>query len=148
MKKALFTACAALFVLGIGNPAHAQAQRCRDAQGHFAKCPAPAPKPAPAPTRAPAAQATAANNNAARCRDAQGHFAKCGTVAAPAPQPRATAAPQPRMTTAARPSTATGQNTHPGGPNGATAKCRDNTYSSSAHRSGTCSRHGGVAQWY
>lgn len=30
---------------------------------------------------------------------------------------------------------------------GATAICRDGTYSFSASRSGTCSHHGGVAQW-
>lgn len=30
---------------------------------------------------------------------------------------------------------------------GATAKCRDNTCSFSQHRQGTCSGHGGVAQW-
>lgn len=32
-------------------------------------------------------------------------------------------------------------------PNGATAKCRDGTYSFSESRRGTCSRHGGVASW-
>jgi hypothetical protein len=32
-------------------------------------------------------------------------------------------------------------------PDGATAQCRDGTYSFSQHRSGTCSRHGGVANW-
>src|ERR1700694_3621352 len=32
-------------------------------------------------------------------------------------------------------------------PVGATAKCRDGTYSFSQHHSGTCSYHGGVAQW-
>jgi hypothetical protein len=32
-------------------------------------------------------------------------------------------------------------------PEGATARCRDGTYSFSRHRSGTCSHHGGVAQW-
>ena len=30
---------------------------------------------------------------------------------------------------------------------GATAKCRDATYSYSEHASGTCSHHGGVAVW-
>lgn len=30
---------------------------------------------------------------------------------------------------------------------GATAICRDGTYSYSANRRGTCSHHGGVAQW-
>lgn len=32
-------------------------------------------------------------------------------------------------------------------PAGASAQCRDGTYSFSRHRSGTCSRHGGVGQW-
>lgn len=34
-----------------------------------------------------------------------------------------------------------------GVPNGASAKCRDGTYSFSQHHSGTCSRHGGVGKW-
>lgn len=33
-------------------------------------------------------------------------------------------------------------------PAGATARCRDGTYSYSASRRGTCSHHGGVAAWY
>lgn len=32
-------------------------------------------------------------------------------------------------------------------PAGATAKCRDGSYSFSLHASGTCSYHGGVAVW-
>jgi len=32
-------------------------------------------------------------------------------------------------------------------PAGATAQCRDGSYSFSQHRRGTCSRHGGVARW-
>ena len=32
-------------------------------------------------------------------------------------------------------------------PPGATARCRDGTYSFSQHHSGTCSHHGGVAKW-
>lgn len=32
-------------------------------------------------------------------------------------------------------------------PSGATARCNDGTYSFSQHRQGTCSHHGGVAQW-
>jgi hypothetical protein len=33
------------------------------------------------------------------------------------------------------------------GSNDHTAQCRDGTYSNSAHRSGTCSGHGGVRKW-
>jgi hypothetical protein len=32
-------------------------------------------------------------------------------------------------------------------PAGATAECRDGSYSYSAHRRGTCSHHGGVKRW-
>ena len=32
-------------------------------------------------------------------------------------------------------------------PVGATAQCRDKTYSYSQHRRGTCSHHGGVSGW-
>lgn len=35
----------------------------------------------------------------------------------------------------------------PSEPAGATARCRDGTYSFSQSRRGTCSHHGGVAQW-
>jgi hypothetical protein len=35
----------------------------------------------------------------------------------------------------------------PTAPTGATARCADGTYSFSEHRSGTCSYHGGVAEW-
>ena len=34
-----------------------------------------------------------------------------------------------------------------GVPAGATAQCRDGTYSFSQHRQGTCSHHGGVSRW-
>jgi hypothetical protein len=33
-------------------------------------------------------------------------------------------------------------------PANATAKCRDGTYSASQQHSGSCSHHGGVAEWY
>lgn len=39
------------------------ANRCRDAKGHFIKCPPPKVKPV-------------------RCRNAKGHFVKCGTPGA------------------------------------------------------------------
>ncbi|MBY8864060.1 DUF3761 domain-containing protein [Nocardia sp. CA2R105] len=35
----------------------------------------------------------------------------------------------------------------PTAPDGATAQCKDGTYSFSRHRAGTCSHHGGVARW-
>jgi hypothetical protein len=33
-------------------------------------------------------------------------------------------------------------------PDGASARCRDGSYSFSMHRRGTCSYHGGVAEWF
>lgn len=36
----------------------------------------------------------------------------------------------------------------PSVPQGASAQCRDGTYSFSRHHSGTCSHHGGVEQWF
>ncbi len=38
-------------------------------------------------------------------------------------------------------------NSSGGVPSGATAVCRDGTYSFSQHRGGTCSHHGGVGKW-
>lgn len=37
---------------------------------------------------------------------------------------------------------------YPSRPTGATALCRDGTYSFSQSRRGTCSHHGGVAKWF
>jgi hypothetical protein len=39
------------------------------------------------------------------------------------------------------------RSTHDQMPAGASAKCRDGTYSFSQHRRGTCSHHGGVEIW-
>lgn len=39
------------------------------------------------------------------------------------------------------------RSTHDQVPAGASAKCRDGTYSFSQHRRGTCSHHGGVGSW-
>ncbi len=99
--------------------------------GGVQKAAAAAPAAAPAPA-APAAAPKAAP----------------ATAAAPAAAPAAAAAPS---TTAAKTATATksaptaaASNTDP---TGATAKCKDGTYSKSTHHSGTCSSHGGVAEW-
>lgn len=78
---------------------------------------------APAPPAASAPAATPAPAGAA-------------STVKPAAAPAAAAAP-------AKAASTTG-NTDP---TGATAKCKDGTYSKSKHHSGTCSRHGGVEQW-
>ena len=70
---------------------------------------------------------------------------------------RATSSSTPSRTTvspASKPSvarTASNNGSAAGGvnndPRGATAQCKDGTYSHAAHHSGACSRHGGVAKW-
>jgi len=50
-------------------------------------------------------------------------------------------------TTAAKSTAAPTKSTGNTDPTGATAKCKDGTYSKSTHHSGTCSKHGGVDQW-
>ena len=61
-----------------------------------------------------------------------------GSVAPAATAPTPSLSPVPPLNT-------TTQNASV--PVGATAKCKDETYSSSKTRSGTCSHHGGVVQW-
>ena len=63
---------------------------------------------------------------------------------APAPPRRQLATAAKAATATKSAPTATASNTDP---TGATAKCKDGTYSKSQHHSGTCSSHGGVAEW-
>lgn len=58
---------------------------------------------------------------------------------APAAAPSGASATSGKAPTVARPGDA---------PANATAKCRDGTYSASQTHSGSCSHHGGVAEWY
>ena len=66
-------------------------------------------------------------------------------AAAPAPSAASKSAPAaaPKATPAAKAAATTG-NTDP---TGATAKCKDGTYSKSKHHTGSCSHHGGVAEF-
>ena len=68
------------------------------------------------------------------------------STAASKPAPAATAAPKATAPagTAAPKATASAGNTDP---TGATAKCKDGTYSKSKHHEGSCSHHGGVAEF-
>jgi Protein of unknown function (DUF3761) len=88
-------------------------------RGHGGVAKAAAPAPAAA-TVAPAPAPTPATPPAA----------KREKPSAPAPA----AAPAPSTTDAAAPA-------------GATARCKDGSYSKSTHRAGTCARHGGVDSW-
>ncbi len=77
------------------------------------------------------------------------------TATAAAPAAAAAAAPASAPAAAAAPTKSTGSSAATAGsgasenndPTGAIAKCKDGLYSHSKHHSGTCSRHGGVAQW-
>lgn len=67
----------------------------------------------------------------------------------PSPTPTPTPTPPPPAPAAAAPPAAPAEQApsvddH----NGATAMCNDGSYSYSANHRGTCSHHGGVAQWY
>jgi hypothetical protein len=113
----------------------------------------PAPAAAPAPKAAPAARhydcTKAGNANKAVCKGATTAAAPAPSPAAPAPTPYRPAAPSaPAATHATASRSSAPATTNPAGPNGATAVCNDGSYSHSAHRSGTCSRHGGVKTWY
>ena len=68
------------------------------------------------------------------------------SAAAPAPAAAAptTGTPAAKSSASKSAPTAAASNTDP---TGATAKCKDGTYSKSKHHSGTCSSHGGVAEW-
>jgi len=66
-------------------------------------------------------------------------------MAAPA---AATTAPAPKARTAAAPAkSSTPTAADPSSPEGATARCKDGTYSHSQQHAGACSHHGGVGQW-
>jgi hypothetical protein len=72
---------------------------------------------------------------------AQGVGIAAGVTTTTAPPPTTTTLAPVTTTTAAPPPPPSGD------PSGATAQCADGSYSFSAHRSGTCSHHGGVARW-
>ncbi len=95
--------------------------------------------PAAAAT-APAPAAPAATPAARTATSAASTPAPAASTPAPAAAP---AAAKSAAVTKSAP-TATASNTDP---TGATAKCKDGTYSKSQHHSGTCSSHGGVAEW-
>jgi len=88
------------------------------------------------------------------CRGHGGVAEWTGPAASSAPAAPAAAAPAPAAskgtkaeaaaTTSAAPAAKTSSNTDP---TGATAQCKDGTYSHSKHHTGACSHHGGVAQW-
>lgn len=166
MRKLITTAAlaAGLLVVSHGS-ANAQAARHYDCtkagNANKTACKGAATATAPAAR----AQATTARTSAPRHYDCSkpgnANKAVCKTSAPATSAAQATAAPSGapaakpsifsrliRHTSAGASSTAAPTATSAAGPSGATAQCKDNTYSHSAHRSGTCSRHGGVKTWF
>ena len=84
-----------------------------------------------------ASKTTPAADTAAATTPAAPAAAAAPAVAAPAASAKTSTATKSVPTAAA-------SNTDP---TGATAKCKDGTYSKSQHHAGTCSSHGGVAEW-
>jgi hypothetical protein len=74
--------------------------------------------------------------------------APAAAAAAPA-KPAAPAAPAaaPAKPEKAEKAAKTGEKSVNGDATGATAKCKDGSFSHSKTHTGTCSRHGGVAEW-
>jgi hypothetical protein len=69
----------ALMACSMALPANAATTQCRDAHGHFTKCPTAAPAAATHPA-APAAGITRDRNG--RCHGAGGRFVRCPAAAA------------------------------------------------------------------
>jgi hypothetical protein len=117
----------------------------------------------PVPPPAPPAAAPAANGNVVTCTDgttSAGGKGACshhgGIQHSTAASASTTKAPPPPAPPAAAPTQAASNNPtkpasgteHPdNNPQGATAQCKDGTYSHATHHSGACSKHGGVAKW-
>lgn len=142
---------------GSGACSHHGGVAAANANAAVAAAPAPATAPAPRPAPAPAAAPANAATGATKCKDgtmsntsgsgACSHHGGVATVAAGAavgevdPKPISPKAPAPTSSQSA--SDASTNTTA----QGATAMCKDGSYSHSTHHSGTCSNHGGVKQW-
>jgi hypothetical protein len=122
--------------------------------------PAPAAAATPAPRAAAPAAATVPAGAKFKCGDGtystaaspRGACSRHGgiaeTLSGAAPAAAAPAAPAPAAAAAPRaPAPAAAAAPTGAAPANATALCKDGTYSMSQHRSGTCSRHGGVERW-
>lgn len=136
--RPLSLAIAISISLLVAGGAYAKAPQCKDASGKFIKCPAAA-----------AATTPAAPPKVVRCKDAKGKFIKCPTAGATTTTTTTSvSAPPTRSTTTTTTTTTTvPRGSSVGAPAGATAKCKDGTYSMSKTHSGSCSHHGGVAAW-
>ena len=152
-----------LFVAG---EASAKAPKCTDPTSHKSiKCPVASTTSATNAAPKTKSLTAAKPTQTAKCKGAKGLFTKCASsgtapVAAtpvkPAPAPMT---PKPAITSASPAQTATAAapavsapaakfaSAPSAAPAGATALCKDGSYSMSKHHSGSCSHHGGVANF-
>ena len=113
-----------------------------------------ATKPVAAPASLSVAKTTTARNyDCSKAGNANKDVCKSSAVKPAAPAASMQAAPPiapvaPRTIATRTTTTTKAKTTSAAGPNGATAQCKDGTYSKSMHRSGTCAGHKGVATWY
>lgn len=103
-------------------------------------------KPA-APVAAKPAAPVATTRNYDCSKPGNANKTVCKNAAPMAPAPRPTVASRPAAVAPAQP-TAPVAPAQASGPQGATARCKDGSFSHSAHHSGSCSHHGGVAQFF
>jgi hypothetical protein len=109
-------------------------------------------------TRPSSARTSSGEGERVGCRDGTTSSAGRGACSHHGGVATATAPSSRRADVASRPSSTTERSGRdipppppspaPGAPADASAKCNDGTYSNTAHRSGACSHHGGVKQWY
>lgn len=141
-KSYLALAVAPLMVLAAPTQAATRSYDCsKSGNANKAACKTGSAKPAPAksaPTRPKVVVASPAKPRSYDCsKPGNANKAVCKGSARPASM-----VPPPKPHAATAPATGTGT-----GPQGATAKCRDNTYSHAKTHAGACSHHGGVATW-
>ena len=150
------------FLVCFALPAHAKTVTCTDgttsksgrgACSHHGGVAAAQPEAAkPAAEKPTAGTVTCKDGTTSKAgRGACSHHGGVGDAAAtpPAATPPAAAPHSSRATvpTSAGAPKSADEKEAANSPTGATAKCKDGTYSHSAHHQGACSHHGGVAEW-
>lgn len=132
------------FILSAGamaaSPAKKDAQSTTDVQ-QTTDVPASKKAPRSRKPKTDDAMTQPADTAPATVRDKSGRFVKKQN---PLPVPEQKSAPVPAPAKGSKSAPATVPNTVE---SGATARCKDGSFSHSTQHSGSCSRHGGVAQW-
>ena len=106
----------------------------------------PAAQPAPVAASAPSST-PAAKRNYDCSKPGNANKAICKGAAPLDPATRPTVASKPATVAPAQPAAST-PTPIAAGPQGASARCKDGSFSHAAHHSGACSHHGGVAQFF